>query len=419
MINKEGWGYTPLTYPINGYKDIAFVETKEPPLFLVNNVLSVSEWLPLMGITLPLTLIPGNIIAKIKEELPIETAIELITERAIDSLIQEIVREERYSLRPEKKRPWSIKTRRPFRGKIDKVEITFRERIELAERVARELGAPYLNFNETSNRDSRGKSRGRPPVYDVIKLSAAILVKGMLSFVNLSTELKNIEYDMTVDGSKRFPCSSELHIIFQKISKEWLAAALQRLEELSVEEFSKFDESLDIFVIDGSALTGETLMEREVAMKVRLIREYFEYQATIRIPTNTIRVVKEHSNKIADIIPFLPEGSIVIGDPEFDVEDNYRNAEAAYIDLQVKQKKGGVRKSRRKAARLRFDKEKYRKRKLGERPFGNIEVRRSKCYYKKQENKLKGATLIACDHNIIAYFKNKAWCNLFVLTTQT
>src|SRR5574340_292010 len=368
-----------------------------------------------MGITLPLTLIPGDIIAKIKEELPIEIAIELITERAIDSLVQEIVREERYSLRPEKKRPWSIKTRRPFRGKIDKVEITFRERIELAERVARELGAPY--FNKTSNSGQRGK--GRPSVYDVIKLAAAILVKGMLSFVNLSTELTNIGYDMTVDGSKRIPCSSELHIVFEKIPKEWLDAALQRFDELSVFEFSKFDEAMDIVVIDGSALTGETLMQREIAMKVRLIREYFEYQATIRTTTNTIRVVKEHSNKIADIIHFLPEGSIVLGDPEFDVEDNYRNAQTAYIDLQVKQKKGDVRKSRRKAARLRFDKKKYRKRKLGERPFGNIEVRRSKCYYKKQENKLKGAILIACDHNIIAYFKNKAWCNLFVLTTQT
>ncbi|MCW3129426.1 MAG: hypothetical protein N2V75_04935 [Methanophagales archaeon] len=45
------------------------------------------------------------------------------------------------------------------------------------------------------------------------------------------------------------------------------------------------------------------------------------------------------------------------------------------------------------------------KRKLGER--GNIEARRSKCYYKTPESKLKGAILIACKHNIIAYFKNK------------
>ena len=68
----------------------------------------------------------------------------------------------------------------------------------------------------------------------------------------------------------------------------------------------------------------------------------------------------------------------------------------------------------RKAAREDFDEKKYRRRKLGERPFGNIEVRRSKCYYKTPESRLKGAILIACNHNIIAYFKNKAWCDLFV-----
>lgn len=403
MNPEEGWGTTPEIYHCEEYKSITSVEPKEYQLFQVRKPLSVREWLPLMGITIPATLIPGNIIAPIKEELSVKDAAELIVGRVTDSLMQEIAREERYSLRNEKKRPWSIKTRRPFRGVIDKVEITFRESIELAEKVAKELGHPF----ELSR-------RGRPPEYDPIRLAAAILVKGMRSFVDLSTDLKNIEYDMTIKGSGRYPCSSELHTIFQKIPKEWLEKALQRLDELSVEQLSKFGEQLDIFVIDGSALTGETLFELEVLTKIRLIREYFEYQATIRTTTNTIRGVKEHSNKISNIISLLPPGSIVTADAEFDVEENYRNAEAEHIDLQVKQKKGNARKSRRKVARRRFDKKKYGKRKLGERPFGNIEVRRSKCYYKKQENKLKGAILIACDHNITAYFNNKAWCNLFV-----
>ncbi len=269
--------------------------------------------------------------------------------------------------------------------------------------MASELGSPI----EISN-------RGRPPVYDRVKLAAALLVKGMRSFADLPTDLENIQYDMTVCGSKEYPCSSELHTFFQKIPKEWLDAALLRLDELSTEELSKFNEPLDIFVIDGSALTGEILVEREVLTKVRLMRDYFEYQATIRIFTNTIRCVNYHSNKIVDIIPFLPEGSILLADAEFDVVENYLNAKAVNMDLQVKQRKGEARKSIRKIARIRFDTKKYRKRKLGERPFGNIEVRRSKCYYKKQENKLKGAILIACDHNITAYFNNKAWCNLFV-----
>ena len=37
----------------------------------------------------------------------------------------------------------AIRTRSPFRGVIDKVEITFKGRIKLAERVAIELGLPW------------------------------------------------------------------------------------------------------------------------------------------------------------------------------------------------------------------------------------------------------------------------------------
>jgi len=321
----------------------------------------------------------------------------------VDSIAQEIAREERYSLRDERKQPWSVRTRRPFRGVIDKVVPTLKEELEFSERVVMELGLPWKESN-----------RGRPPVYNQVKLVAAILVKGMRSFASLAADLRATDYAMTVDGSDSKPCSSELHHVFQKIPAEWLEKAVERFDELSVEEFSKFEANLDTFVVDGSALSCESLIEREVVMKVRLIRESFHYLALVRTATNTIKGIKAHSNKIADFIPLLPQGSTVIADSEFDAEKNYRDAKEAHVDLQVKQKKGAVRKSMRKAAREGFDEKKYRRRKLGERPFGNIEARRSKCYYKTQESKLKGAILIACNHNIIAYFKNQAWCDLFV-----
>lgn len=99
-----------------------------------------------------------------------------------------------------------------------------------------ELGLPW----KTSN-------RGRPPVYDWVKLAAAILVKGMWSFVQLVKDLRSTKYDMLIDRSERYPCSSELHHIFQKMLGEWLEKALQRLDELSVEEFSKFGANLNIW----------------------------------------------------------------------------------------------------------------------------------------------------------------------------
>ena len=164
----------------------------------------------------------------------------------------------------------------------------------------------------------------------------------------------NVQYDMALDGSERYPCSSELYDIFTQVPAEWMEKALQKLDDLSKEEFSKFEEHLDTFVIDGSALSGEILIEREVLTKIRLIRDYFQYQALLRVATNTIRGIKKHSNKISGIIQSLPAGSIVLADPEYDVEVNYQVADESPIELQVKQRKGNARKSRKKAARSRL-----------------------------------------------------------------
>lgn len=52
----------------------------------------------------------------------------------------------------------AVKTRRPFQGCIDKTEITFRDKLKLAEKVAEEIDLPI-----------KRSKRGRPPVYDIKK----------------------------------------------------------------------------------------------------------------------------------------------------------------------------------------------------------------------------------------------------------
>ena len=105
----------------------------------------------------------------------------------MDSIAQEIAREERYSLRNERKRPWSVRARRPFRGVIDKVVPTLKEELEFSERVVMELGLPW-----------KGSNRGRPPVYNQVKLVAAILVKGMRSFAGLAADLRDTDYVLSL-----------------------------------------------------------------------------------------------------------------------------------------------------------------------------------------------------------------------------
>ena len=78
----------------------------------------------------------------------------------------------------------------------------------MAEKVARELGFPLEHSN-----------LGRPPLYDGIKLAAAILVKGMRSFTDLSFDLKNMEYDTTVKAAKSTHARQNYMLFFRKYPK--------------------------------------------------------------------------------------------------------------------------------------------------------------------------------------------------------
>ena len=99
MFEVNGRSFTtPEAHTPSGHINIA----ENKPIFAVNKILLAREWLPLTGNTLPFSLIPGDIIALIKENLSVEEAVDLIGGRAEESVIQEIVREERYSLRDER-----------------------------------------------------------------------------------------------------------------------------------------------------------------------------------------------------------------------------------------------------------------------------------------------------------------------------
>ena len=53
--------------------------------------------------------------------------------------------------------------------------------------------------------------------------------------------------------------------------------------------------------MDGSALSCESLIEREVVMKVGFIRESFYYLALIKSVTNTIRGIKARLSQIQSL----------------------------------------------------------------------------------------------------------------------
>lgn len=60
-----------------------------------------------------------------------------------------------------------------------------------------------------------------------------------------------------------------------------------------------------------------------VALKNRLVIEQQQFLALTRNAIHTVRAIAESTNKIDPFIPFLPHGSMVLADAEFDVEENY------------------------------------------------------------------------------------------------
>ena len=123
--------------------------------FVVNKILHTREAMALMNNNLPYNLIPKDFIGIFVINKTFKEVIEIAIEKAVSFVINNILREEKYMLRTEKKRPWAMKTRRPFRGCIDKVEITFEDKLKLAEEVAEKIELPFEE-----------NKRGRPPIYD-------------------------------------------------------------------------------------------------------------------------------------------------------------------------------------------------------------------------------------------------------------
>jgi len=235
------------------------------PLFIINKILNSRETISILTNFLPNTSVPGKFLALCTLKTSFDDLVEIICKKEEGKVINEAIQEERALLRSEKKRPWGKRTRRPFRGIIDSVKPTFKEKLELSKKVVEQLGLPELHKKRTN--------RGRKPVYDLNRTIPIILAKGDLSFEDLSDELKNINYDATIKGSCSSPRHTYLHDIFKEIPEEYFKSALQLLDDMIKELYSKFDENMNVFVGDNSALTCETLTERIIALEQRLVRE--------------------------------------------------------------------------------------------------------------------------------------------------
>ena len=82
--------------------------------FGLNKILHTKEAIALMNNNLPYDLIPKKFMGIFVINKTFKEVIEIATEKAVSFVINNILKEEKYMLRTEKKRPWAMKTRRPF-----------------------------------------------------------------------------------------------------------------------------------------------------------------------------------------------------------------------------------------------------------------------------------------------------------------
>ena len=144
------------------------------------------------------------------------------------------------------------------------------------------------------------------------------------------------------------------------------------------------------------------------------MRQTFGVTLLTRNLTNSIPCLKLHTNRINPFLPLIPEGSVVLADPEFDVIENYENADRVMLVVKQRICPGWRKNPARKRALKLFDKKLYNRRKLGERVFGNIWSRKTILHYREKETRHKGSLLVACAHNIQAYFACKVRSELFI-----
>ncbi len=191
----------------------------------------------------------------------------------VDDLVQEILREERNSLRAEKKRAWSLKkTKAPFynRARSASRVNSFQAALELAEKIVDMLGPPW-----------KTAKRGRPSLYSPSKVVVALLCKHFfdLSFERLREKLIEIKYDCRKKIKKkrgnRVLSKSGLHWAMSRVPKEYFDEAKRLIDEEAAKLHGNLfgTDELNKFSGDGTNNQCDELEEALIACRPRLRRK--------------------------------------------------------------------------------------------------------------------------------------------------
>ena len=379
IVNEE-------VYEPNVY---AFVKPVTPRL--ISTLMDVESW---PKYTMPVE----NCIILIKAKPSSEEVLEEMAEETSYNVVKRIMWMERESKKPEKKRSWGIKTRNPFRHYL-KVNIGFKQAYEVALCVAiavvKLLGPPC-----------RQAGAGRPPIYDVVKVFAALLVKRLfnLSFEKLSRMLKEYGISLALSG-EAYPCASTLYNYYLKINLCYYQLAVLLLY---LKVFAKYVAHfrLDCHMgLDSCYVRLDHYVEAFYKGCERLVKARFKFYTWCWLKWNVVAFIAFSKEELLEFSRLIP-GGLLLADGEFS-DRKFLMALSKRFRL---------------AVNVRFKpwigfkvEDCYWLRKLVERVFGCFERRR--CLYSmfRLPCSIKRDLCLACfAHNVVCLLSVIKCCKLFV-----
>ena len=324
------------------------------------------------------------------EEPDLRTLCQEVAEDITQQLVQEAVRcdreEARATRRSSKKMgPWSpVKRQSILRGARQRFleQWTIQDWYPVAKKIVKQLGPPWQQAR-----------LGRRLIFGPVAFAAlALLLKLEGPDVEeLLGKARAAGIDCRTDRAKAADVGNKVpspayfdRRVKEKVSAEYLRQVLRLVDQYAAEEYQeRFPGAfINESAIDGANSRTNTL---EIATPNQFTTWTFKrvpWQAVVRVTTNTVVDVERLANSsqasVQRACELLPAGSILTADKAFDSERNYRAAEAAAINFQAKGRKFNnkyYQGEARARGQAKFDLKIYRRRKLGEVPFGNAVTR--------------------------------------------
>lgn len=310
-------------------------------------------------------------------------------------------------LKGDKKAPW--RDRRTRSVVIDLLRESVKEFeekkvLETLKNIIRKLGPPW-----------EPAEKGRKPMYDPERLAALSILGLIYGYRRAARFARTIKYDAMLPEARyrygpQYPSKSLLHYTIQRrISEEYLDAVLrclwQAIRDLSIIKFI-FGRIVE-FTIDGTGLPTRWLRLTTRKEKPALVHENVKMYYNVDINLNAlIRIFVPQDgftiDKVVDYLTIPVEGGFGYLDPEFASKDAIMRLRSRLSGYALRHRNGRIEYFSRDQGRVGS----YSRRKLGEIPPGNFELRSVRILAVEPCNRTKEVIAKAgIRHNVLSFLR--------------